>query len=126
MAYDYYKAVKDDIEMYLLNHFSRNGNEEEMRRNIRSKFCDYERAYATIEDESVWNSNEVTGYASGAYTTDKQAKLYVADNLPLLGEAIAGLGGDTDVLQGGAVSCDVTIRVYVARFVLEEVLDAIF
>lgn len=110
--YDYLEAVKADVLDYIRNKIDltewrgdRDGLEQQL-----------------IDD--LWVVDSVTGNASGSYTFNAwNAEEYLAHNWDLLAEAIDEFGGNTDILQQGAESCDVTIRCYLLGQAISEVLD---
>lgn len=112
--YDYRQAVMDDIRAYIKEHDIRvtNDNREELE--------------TTLHD-SLWNSDSVTGNASGSYTCDRwEAEEYLCHNLDLLVEAIDEFGADAGTYQDcleSAETADVTIRCYLLGECLSTVLD---
>ena len=114
--YNYYKAVKEDIENYI--------NEEV---NF-SEFEDLEELEQYLND-TLWTKDSVTGNASGSYTFNRvQASLYVLDNMDLLEEATEEFGIDsadigTHFLYEDWEWFDVTIRCYILSQCIAEVLE---
>lgn len=77
-----------------------------------------------IATDELWADDGVTGNASGSYYYNAwKAEEAICHNLDLLGEAIDEFGGDTDILQQGAESCDVTIRCYLLGQAISAALD---
>lgn len=112
--YDYREAVKRDVKEELECNYA-----EELESYING---DLDREnFIDILDEGMSVCDGVTGNASGSYTFNAyQAEENICHNLDLLGEA---LGSDMDVLRSGAEVCDVTIRCYLLRGCIEEVVD---
>ena len=115
MAYDYNKAIREDIREYIKNEVDleewrgdRYGLEEKL-------------------NEDLWTVDSVTGNASGSYTFNTyEAEENICHNLDLLEEAGEELGGSMDVLKDGAEACDVTIRCYVLYEVVGQAIDEFF
>lgn len=77
-----------------------------------------------IAADELWADDGVTGNASGSYYCNAwKAEEAICHNWDLLGEAIDEFGGDTDILQQGAESCDVTIRCYLLGQAISAALD---
>lgn len=77
-----------------------------------------------IATDELWANDGVTGNASGSYYCNAwKAEEAICHNWELLGEAIDEFGGDTDILQQGAESCDVTIRCYLLGQAISAALD---
>lgn len=77
-----------------------------------------------IAADELWANDGVTGNASGSYYCNTwKAEEAICHNWDLLGEAIDEFGGDTDILQQGAESCDVTIRCYLLGQAISAALD---
>lgn len=115
--YDYEKAVIDDVERYIKDHYDTEELKEEFedRRRFEDKLYDDLR----VEDS-------VTGNASGSYTFNAwKAEEYVCNNLDLLGEACEEFCCGPDILKKGAESCDVTIRCYLLPNAIRTALDHI-
>ena len=113
--YNYYEAVKEDIENYV--------NEEV---NF-SEFEDLEELDQYLND-TLWTNDSVTGNYSGSYTFNRVvASLYVLDNMDLLEEAAEEFGIDSaDIgihfLAEDWEWFDVTIRCYLLSQCITEVL----
>lgn len=77
-----------------------------------------------IANDVLWTDDGVTGNASGSYYCNAwKAEEAICHNWDLLEEAIDEFGGDTDILQQGAESCDVTIRCYLLVQAIGAALD---
>lgn len=77
-----------------------------------------------IATDELWANDGVTGNASGSYYCNAwKAEEAICHNWDLLGEAIDEFGGDTDILQQGAESCDTTIRCYLLGQAISAALD---
>lgn len=104
--YNYYDAMRDDIRNYLEERGVKltEGNMDE------------------IYDDMIV-SDEVTGNASGSYTSNRmEAAENIMTNLDLLADAVEDFGGGMDVLKDGPEACDVTIRCYLLGQLLTEFL----
>lgn len=111
--YDYLEAVKEDV----LNYINENNivvtseNRDEVEQELNDR---------------LFVSDSVTGNASGSYTCNSwEAEEYICHNFDLLGEALTEFGCDMNYLEGGAESCDVTIRCYLLGRAISEVLDEV-
>ena len=112
MAYDYNKAIREDVREYIKDEVdleewrgNRDGLEEKL-------------------NEDLWTDDSVTGNASGSYTFNTyEAEENICHNLDLLEEACKEFGGSMDVLKDGAEACDVTIRCYLLGGAISDVLD---
>ena len=115
--YNYEEQVMDDIRTFIENEVTlsnwtddRDGLEEQLNDIL---FCE----------------DSVTGNASGSYTFCRNtAEEYVSDNLDLLAEACEEFGEDESVigdkfLDGNFEWMDVTIRCYLLRNCIHDVLD---
>lgn len=113
MTYNYLKAVKEDVRIYIGEHYS--------EREQAEKLLDRESWEEELND-ALWIEDSVTGNASGSYTFNSyKAEEYICHNLHLLSEALTEFCCDGDVLKNGAEWCDVTIRCYLlSRAILEE------
>ena len=100
--YDYYKAVKKDI----------NKNLSKMFNNQATKSFDL--------------YDEVTGDNSGAYTCDKKASRYVRQNMDLLKKACSDCGCDVSEYIAYPFRCDTIIRSYVFKQTFEDVVKDYF
>lgn len=115
--YNYKEAVKRNVKEELECNYA-----EELESYING---DIDRDdFIDILDEGMFVCDGVTGNASGSYTFNAyQAEENICHNLDLLGEALEDFGSDMDVLKSGAEACDVTIRCYLLRGCIEEVVD---
>ena len=115
--YNYYEAVKEDIESAL---------EEDYYKEIIENAADRDDAYEELYDK-LWVEDSVTGNASGSYTfSTYKAEEYICHNLELLCDAIEEFGGEASEYKRCLESpetADVTIRCYLLGQVLNEVLD---
>jgi len=111
-AYDYRKAVKDDIRDYIEEH------------EIRVTASRRDEIQDELYDE-LFCDDSVTGNASGSYTFSTwQAEEYLRHNIDLLADALHEFGENgADLIEKGAEACDVTIRCYLLSRCLAEVLD---
>lgn len=110
--YNYYENVKDDVAKYInenKDYFKATGLEE-------------------LEEElndQCWDSDSVTGNASGSYTFDTyKAEENLNGNWDLLQEALEEFGySDVNPIKKGAEWCDVIIRCYVLSQVISSLLE---
>lgn len=110
-TYNYYSAVRKDIENYMADNFN------------AKDYQDKDEAYEAMNDE-MWTADSVTGNGSGSYTFSRwQAEENLCHNLDLLAEAAEEFCCDMDILKDGAEACDVTIRCYLLGQILPKVLD---
>lgn len=74
-------------------------------------------------NDACWDTDTITGNASGSYTMSKQqAEQHLAGNFDLLAEAVEELqNNDASILAKGAEACDVLIRIYL----LPEAVDTV-
>jgi hypothetical protein len=113
--YDYLEAVKADVTEWL------NDNE-----GMSFKWTDFDDADEAAEwlYDKLWVEDSVTGNASGSYYCNAwRAEEAICHNLDLLSDAVSEFGGGFDVLKEGAEACDVTIRCYLLRDAIAEVID---
>lgn len=110
--YDYYENVKDDVENYIKE------NKEYF------KATDVEELEEELNDQ-CWNSDSVTGNASGNYTFDTyKAEENLNGNWDLLLEALEEFGYfDVNPIKKGAEWCDVIIRCYVLSQAISSLLE---
>ena len=102
-VYDYYEAVKEDVEEFLKDTDCRDFNE---LYNI------------------MFLDNSITGNQSGSYTFNSaEAENNLNGNWSLLLDAIKDYGYDCDPIAKGAEWCDVIIRCYLLGSVLADVLE---
>lgn len=117
MKYNYYEAMKNDINDYvsdMLDYFTRDCTDvNEVRDNIY---------------DALWTVDRVTGNASGSYTFCRQtAKEHVLDNVELLKEAYEEFCCKDqfidDFFGENWEKMDVTIRCYILGCVLDEWME---
>lgn len=109
--YNYLEQVTSDAKEAILEHMD------------EWEFDDRDELEQIANDE-LWTDDGVTGNASGSYYCNAwKAEEAICHNWDLLGEAIDEFGGDTDILQQGAESCDVTIRCYLLGQAISAALD---
>lgn len=107
--YNYMNALKADIREYI--DFEVTLSDYTNRENFEESL--YEQLF--VEDS-------VTGNTSGSYTfSTYKAEEYICHNLDLLAEAIQEFC-EENVLEKGAEWCDVTIRCYLLRQALHEIM----
>ena len=109
--YNYYEAVKEDIEEYIKNEidFSDYDSMEELEEHL---------------NDVLWTCDSVTGNGSGSYTFNTwEAEENICHNLDLLEEALNEFGSESGyLLDKGAEAADVTIRCYLLGSTISEVL----
>lgn len=116
--YNYYEAVKADVEQYIED-------------NMDLEFDIMNGEYNDIDDikeylnDTLWAEDSVTGNASGSYTFNTyEAEENICHNLDLLGEALEAFGNGPDYLMNnGAEAADVIIRCYLLGQAIDEVLE---
>lgn len=110
--YNYYEAVKEDIEEYIKNEidFSDYDSMEELEEHLNNV---------------LWTCDSVTGNGSGSYTFSTwEAEENICHNLDLLEEALNEFGSESGyLLDKGAEAADVTIRCYLLGSTISEVLE---
>ena len=112
-TYNYLESVKEDVKNYIEENeiVVTNENREEVEQEL---------------NDTLFVNDSVTGNASGSYTFSRwQAEENLCHNFDLLTEALSEFGCDLSYLKNGAESCDVTIRCYLLRQAISEVLDEI-
>lgn len=108
-VYDYREAVREDIMEYLRSNYAGCTITERTREKI---------------SDDLWVCDSVTGNGSGSYTFNTwKAEENLCHNWDLLRDAIEEFGGDYDVLEKGAESCDVTIRCYLVGILLDRCIE---
>lgn len=119
MAYDYRKAVKDDVRYYIENEYT------------TPISADRDETYEDLYNE-LWVVDSVTGNASGSYTFNTaKAKEYVEPNAILAMEAMREFGYEADAIiekfnEEEWEYLDVTIRCYLLSSAISEVLDELY
>lgn len=113
--YEYLEAVKADVNEWI--------NDNEGMSFKWTEFDDADEAAEWLHDK-LWGEDSVTGNASGSYYCNTwKAEEAICHNWDLLAEALEEFGRDLDVLKDGAEACDVTIRCYLLRYAIAEVID---
>lgn len=113
--YDYREAMTEDVKQWItdevnFSRLNRGGLEQQL-------------------NDDLWTADSVTGNGSGSYTFNSvQASLYVLDNMDLLQKAINEFATDPATVGDKFISedwewFDVTIRCYLLRSVISDVLD---
>lgn len=113
--YDYREAMTEDVKQWITDEINfsrldRGGLEQQL-------------------NDDLWTADSVTGNGSGSYTFNRvQASLYVLDNMDLLQKAINEFATDPATVGDKFISedwewFDVTIRCYLLRSVISDVLD---
>lgn len=121
--YNYYEAVKEDVESVLEDD---NSEFKELIENASDKSDVYSEIY-----EILFDDDSVTGNRSGSYTYNREkARQYIKGNLNLLRNALREFGYDPydkDIIDEyykiEPEKGDVTIRCYLLGEILDEVLD---
>ena len=115
-AYDYHKAIREDILEYIKGEYTT----EELTEQLGDRDTFYDKLY-----DDLWVCDSVTGNASGSYTFSTwQAEENLCHNFYLLKDAVGEFGDDCSrALERGAEYCDVTIRCYLLGSVLYQVLN---
>ena len=115
MSYDYYLAVRNDVEDYVKNEVD---------------FLEYDTLEELEEalNEDLWIEDSVTGNGSGSYTFSVfEAWENIGDNLNLLCEAAESLGEEPNVNVGcwthGPEWWDVSIRCYLLPQAIHDILE---
>ena len=111
MAYDYMKAMLDDIREYIDSEI-----------NLTDWAGDADGLYEHLYD-TLWADDSVTGNGSGSYTFNRyQAEENLCHNLDILAEVISEFGCSWDILEDPEAA-DVSIRCYLLGQALAEVLE---
>lgn len=78
-----------------------------------------------ILNDACWDSDFVTGNASGSYTMSKStAEKYLLGNFNLLASAVCDLqSNDASLLSRGPEACDVLIRLYLLPRAVDKVVN---
>ena len=110
--YNYLEAVKEDVREYINNEIK------------LLDFSSLEELEEKLNDD-LWINDNVTGNASGSYYCNSwKAEEALSHNWDLLAEALENFGQDgTDILKQGSEAMDVTIRCYLLRQAIAEVLE---
>lgn len=112
--YNYYDAVYQSIEEYIINNVStvEYSNPEELEEHI-------------IND--LLSNDEITGAASGSYTCNTyNAEEFLCHNWQLLQEAVDYFGAEENPIAKGPEYCDVLIRCYLVSAITGKVIRDIW
>lgn len=114
--YNYLENVIEDVKQAILDNYTA----EEIRGNLTDRDEWEERL-----NDDLWTDDSVTGNASGSYTFSTwAAEEYLTHNWGILAEALDEFGDyNINPIERGAEWCDVTIRCYLLRKAISEVLD---
>ena len=114
--YNYEYAMHDDILQYISDEYS--------AEQIAELLQDRDSWEEQLNDD-LWVCDSVTGNASGSYTVNIwKAEENLCHNMDLLLDACAEWCQDVgEAIEKGAEYCDVTIRCYLLRQMIAEVLD---
>lgn len=76
-------------------------------------------------NDACWDSDFITGNASGSYTMNKlQAEQCLLGNFDLLAEAVKDLqNNDANILNKGAEACDVLVRLHLLPDAVDHVVN---
>lgn len=119
MKYNYLRNIKCDVLEYIKNHY----DYEAFMNMIDIMHEDFDIDVAEHLHEEMWTADSVTGNASGSYTMSSWiAEDFLAQNLDLLCEALTNFGYDNYKILESAESCDVIIRRYLLKSVIDVVL----
>lgn len=102
--YNYLKAITEGAKKAILE-------------NLENWGCTNRLDLESMANWKLWANDNVTG---------NKAEEYLCHNWDLLEAAIAELGlddGTADIFKQGALSCDVTIRLYLLDFAIGDALD---
>ena len=111
--YNYLEEIKDDIREWIEENIDLS-EWEDRQEDLEEKL-----------NEDLWIEDSVTGNASGSYTFNTyKAEENLRHNWDLLEDALEEFGQeDVNPIEKGAEWCDVTIRCYLLRQAVTEVLD---
>ena len=121
--YNYYEAMKEDVENYIAENYT--------AEELNEKMLDFD-AFSEELNDDLWTVDSVTGNGSGSYTFGRAtAKDYIlndSDNIDLLREALQEFCVDGDTiaekfLSGEWEYFDVTVRCYILGGVINNVLE---
>lgn len=125
MAYDYRKAMTDDIKQYIDENVTIDDNGYTYNGEV---YEDGQELYDALTDD-LWVDDSVTGNGSGSYTMNREeAKGYVVDNMELVSDVMNEFGIESDyvgkrLLEQDWEYFDVSIRCYLLGEILGEVLS---
>lgn len=111
--YDYREAMTEDVKEWIKENI-----------DLTEWTEDREGLEQQLNDD-LWTEDSITGNASGSYYCNSyNAEESIAHNWDLLNEALDEFGqNNINVIEKGAEWADVTIRCYLLRFVISDVLD---
>ena len=118
--YDYKEEMREDIKNYIRDNYT---NEE-----LTEKLEDREDFQEELND-ALFVTDSVTGNASGSYTFNRwKAQEFVTENLDTLREALREFGTEAETIAKKFLDedweyFDVTIRCYLLKECMEDVLD---
>lgn len=111
-TYNYKEAVENDIKEYIENWVDLSKWVDDLE-GLREKLY-----------EDLWIEDSVTGNLSGSYTfSHYEAEENLCHNWELLEEALEEFECDVNPVEKGPEWCDVTIRCYLLREMLDIVLQ---
>ena len=125
MAYDYRKAMTDDIKQYIDENVTIDDNGYTYNGEV---YEDGQELYDALTDD-LWVDDSVTGNGSGSYTMNREeTKGYVVDNMELVSDVMNEFGIESDyvgkrLLEQDWEYFDVSIRCYLLGEILGEVLS---
>lgn len=119
-TYDYLEAVKADVKQYIEDNL-------DIENDILNGEFEDKDAIEEYLNDTLWTADSVTGNGSGSYTfSTYEAEENLCHNLDLLGKALREFGnGPEYLIENGAEAADVTIRCYLLRQAIAEVLEEI-
>lgn len=111
--YDYREAMTEDVKEWIKENI-----------DLTEWTEDRERLEQQLNDD-LWTEDSITGNASGSYYCNSyKAEESIAHNWDLLNEALDEFEqNNINVIEKGAEWVDVTIRCYLLRSVISDVLD---
>lgn len=110
--YNYYEAVKEDVQLYIEEHM------ESLTDLSKTEIVDY-------LNDTLWLEDSVTGNASGSYFCNAwKAEEALSHNWDLIKEAFEAFGYDSiDLDSLSPESIDVTIRCYLLSSVIYDLFN---
>lgn len=111
--YDYREAMTEDVKEWIKENIDLTEWTED-REGLEQQL-----------NNDLWTEDSITGNASGSYYCNSyNAEEAIAHNWNLLNEALDEFGqNDINVIEKSAEWADVTIRCYLLRSVISDVLD---
>lgn len=111
--YDYREAMTEDVKEWIKENI-----------DLTEWTEDREGLEQQLNDD-LWTEDSITGNASGSYYCNSyKAEESIAHNWDLLNEALDEFGqNNINVIEKGAERADVTIRCYLLRSVISDVLN---